>query len=383
MARSRKIERYLDRVFGIPVIFLLGLIRRNRSMVASPRRIGIIQPSAIGDMFLISGLLLHLRQSFPNAEIHVFHGPYNGGAVRLLPIHVTAHECIFTQPLAALRELRGSRLDVLINSAPWTRLTAFLTALSGAGTRIGFRSAGQYIHPAFDISVPYLHDRHEVENHRAVAQLFGPLENYLLQVRSIRRQPAIELPYNQLVLMHVSPGGSGAKQKSWPAANWAMLARRLVKKGLVIGFTGALVDREAVNAVMELAALPENNCISLAGRLSLTELCYVLERAKVLVTIDTGVAHLAAALNVFIVGLHGPTRFERWGSKNAHASGLNSPHPAAGYINYGFEEHPLGNEIMASLSVAAVERKVEAILGQKSMRSSELDANSRGSAAIC
>lgn len=364
MARSSKFERQLDRIFGVPIIFLIGLLGRRRSLPDSPNRIGIIQPSAIGDMILISGLLLHLRRCYPKAEIHVFHGPYNGAAAQLMPVELIAHSCVFTKPLTTLRQLRDANLDILIDSAPWTRLTALLTALSGARTKVGFRSAAQHIHPAFDIAVPYLNNRHEVENHRAIAELFGPLPEYRLLLNIAEQHPAIELPYDRLVLMHLSPGGSCAKQKSWPTDYWVELARILVEKGWVVGFTGVRADREAVETIMNLAKLPKDRCISLVDRLNLPDVCNVLMRARLLVTIDTGIAHLAAALDTFVVGLYGPTRFERWGSCSAHAIGLNSPHPAAGYINYGFEQHPEGDDVMASLTVNTVATAVDAILEQ-------------------
>jgi ADP-heptose:LPS heptosyltransferase len=364
MARSSKLQRDVDRILGIPIVFLVGLIRRQRSLPVSPRRIGIIQPSAIGDMVLISGLLLHLHRRFPNAEIHVFHGPFNGQAIPLLPVDVVAHLCIFTRPLATLRTLRSADLDILINCAPWTRLTALLTAMSRSRATVGFRSHGQYIHPAFDVAIPYLSDRHEVENHRAVAQLFGPMPDYTLKIRATRQLPKIALPHDRMILMHMCPGGSCAKQKSWPAENWVDLGQRLIEHGFVLGFTGADVDRDAVAEIVKHADLARDRCISLAGRLNLTELCNVLASARLLVTIDTGVAHLASALNIPVVGLYGPTRFERWGSRGARATGLNSPHPASGYINYGFEQNPQGDEIMPRLTPDVVFAAVMARLSE-------------------
>ena len=320
----------------------------------------MLQPSAIGDMFLISGLLVHLRQCYPEAQIHLFHGPFNGEAVSLLPVDVIAHSCVFTRPVATLRQLRKSKLDILINSAPWTRLTAFLTALSGARAKVGFFSAGQYIHPAFDIAVPYLNDRHEIENHRAVAELFAPLPEYKLQLKAMQCKPTVALPYDRLILMHMAAGGSAALQKSWPAENWLALAKWLIEQGWFVGFTGGSADAETVRPV--LTNLPGDKCFSLVGRLSLPEMSYVLVQARLLVTIDTGIAHLAAALDANVVALHGPTRFERWGSRSEHAAGLNSPHSASGYINYGFEKHPEGDDVMGALSVDDVQTMVQTML---------------------
>lgn len=351
MARSSKLQRSLDRYFGISLIFLVGLVRRRRSLPTAPKRIGVIQPTAIGDLILMTGLLQHLRRCFPDAEIHLFHGPSNGSAVQLLPVEVIAHRCVFTNPVETLRTLRNAKLDILINSAPWTRLPALLTTFSGAKGTVGFHSAGQYIHPAFDVAVPYLSNRHEVENHRAVGALFGPMPKYTLKLKKIAQAPTIQIHGDRLILLHTAAGGSAARQKSWPANNWVELARRLVEKNWVVGFTGAEADREAVGSLINQAALPHDRCISFAGRLNMAELCHVMTRARLLVTIDTGIAHLAGALDAPVLGLHGPTRFERWGSYSSNATGLNSPHPASGYINYGFESHPRGNEIMAQLSV--------------------------------
>jgi len=365
MARSSDTERALDRTAGTAAIFLVGMLRRRREWPAAPRRVGVIQPTAIGDVVLMSGLLRHLRQLLPGAELHVFHGPSNAPALPLLPADVVGHCCAFKRPWRTLAALRGARLDVLINCAPWTRLTALLTALAGARATLGFRSAGQYTYPAYDVAVPYSAARHEVENHRALAELFGPLDEYRPSVRlpdlSPRVVPAV--PAGRLVLMHVAAGGSRAREKSWPAANWALLARRVADRGWLVGFTGAAADEAAIRPILDAARLPPDRCFSLAGRLSLPDLAALLARARLLVSIDTGIAHLAAAVGGAVVGLHGPTRFERWGARNDRSVGLNAPHPAAGYIHFGFEKHPLGDRVMASLSVDAVAAAVFSQLG--------------------
>ncbi len=376
MARSSEFERWVDRHAGIPLLVLLGLLRRRRPLPARPRRIGVIQPTAIGDMFLISGLLLHLRDRWPDVELHVFHGPSNTAALALLPVDVVGHRCLFAKPWQALRELRSARLDVLIDCAPWARLTALLTALSGAKATVGFRSAGQHIHWAFDLAVPYRADRHEVENHREVAELFAPLPEYRPSVRL--REPArpVPLPFERLVLLHVAAGGSRARQKSWPAEHWAALARRLAEQGWVVGFTGAASDAAVIAPIVAAARLPPDRCVSLAGTMGLTQLAHTMLRARLLVTIDTGLAHLASALGCPVVGLHGPTRFERWGAKGPAATGVNAPHAAAGYIHYGFEQHRLQDAIMPSLSVDAVFTAVAARLEASARSPARLRADS-------
>ncbi|MBF0561201.1 MAG: glycosyltransferase family 9 protein [Alphaproteobacteria bacterium] len=363
MARSTEIERKLDRYVGIALVGLAGAFHRRRQLPAMPRRIGILQPTAIGDLILNTGLLAHLRHCFPQAELHVFHGPTNTQAVALLPLAVTNHCCNFKDIHQIVTTLRLNRLDILIDCTSWSRLMSLVCHLSGAKTTVGFLSPGQHRHFCFDIAVPYSGKHHEVENLRALAGVFGPIETYVPTVRQPDQPPPMELPYPRLVLMHVAPGGSRARQKSWPTANWANLARNLVERGWVVAFSGVDRDQDTIAAVLAAANLPESHCFSLAGRLSLAELAYALIRIKIFITVDTGVSHLATALNCNVIGLHGPTRFNRWGAIGSNATGLDAPHPDAGYINHGYERHARGDEIMASLSLDTVLRTVLERLG--------------------
>jgi heptosyltransferase I len=206
-----------------------------------------------------------------------------------------------------------------------------------------------------------------------MAEMFGPLDQYCLAVRPLAQAPSKALPYNKLVLLHATPGGSAAKSKSWPTNHWAEFVRRLTDQGFTVGFTGTQADQPAIAAILEAVGVPGDRAFSLAGALNLPELAYALGQARLLVTVDTGVAHLAAALNAHVVCLHGPTHFARWGACNSRAVGIDSPHPAAGYIHYGFESHPQQDEVMAMISVDTVATAVaeklaetgEAALGEQ------------------
>jgi heptosyltransferase I len=115
-----------------------------------------------------------------------------------------------------------------------------------------------------------------------------------------------------------------------------------------------------VAAILAEARLPLVEAFSLCGRLSLTQLAGALARARLFITIDTGVLHLAAALDAPTLALHGPTRSSRWGGCSRTTFSLNAPHPDAGYLHLGFEKHPHATTIMQTLTVDAVS---EAALG--------------------
>ncbi len=380
--RSSEFQRKLDRRLGIPLVALVGMLRRRHDLPPSPRRIGLVQPTAIGDLILDSGLLLHLRRTHPASELHLFVGRANFPAVELLPVAVAAHVGDFKNIVATAHAYRAARLDVLIDLSPWSRVTALSAALSGACT-VGFAPEGEGRAPAFDIPIPYSHAVHETENLRRLASCFAPCASYELGIAADLAAAPADLPYDHLILCHVSPGGSRAREKSWPAQYWAELARRLAARGYVLGFTGSDADAERVRAVLDRAALPAQSAFSLCGRLDLRQLAGALCRARLLVSVDTGPLHLAAALNAPVVGLHGPTRAARWGSRSTRAIGLDSPHPAAGRISLGFETSPAGGEIMAALRVDAVEEAVlHALEAAPAGRGEDSIAGMGGDAAI-
>jgi ADP-heptose:LPS heptosyltransferase len=381
MARSSEVLRQLDFWVGVPALGLAALLRRRQPLPAAPRRIGVISPTAIGDLILQTGLLAHLQETYPAAEIHLFHGPTNAGAVPLLPLHgAHAHPCDFKKLLATVSTLRRARLDVLIDLTPWPRLTALCAALSGACT-VGFDSERQFRQRAFDVAVPHLRARHETENLRAMAQVFAACARYRPRLRLDPAPPALVLPFERLVLCHIAPGGSRALEKSWPAANWAELARRLAADGYTLGFTGTKADAAAVDSVLEQVGLPASSAFSLCGKLSLIELARTLRAARLLLTIDTGVLHLGAALDAPTVALHGPTRSARWGASSVAALSLDAPHAAAGFIHFGFENHPQAAEIMATLRVERVyQAAIDRLAVSGVSPANDSDRSSRGTA---
>lgn len=107
----------------------------------------------------------------------------------------------------------------------------------------------------------------------------------------------------------VHPGAAfGAK--SWPAERFAALARRLVPLGPVV-VTGGPTERALAERVAAAAGLPDDRV--LAERTSITDLAALVAGATLVVSGDTGVAHLAAAFGRPSVVLFGPVGPERWG----------------------------------------------------------------------
>lgn len=366
MPRSTQYQRRLDFIFGVPLILLAAAIRCRRKVPASPARIGLISPSAIGDLILESGVLIRLRERYPGAELHLFHGRTNAGLVPLLPVEVVSHPCEFREFLATLRTIRGSRVELLVDLTPWPRLTALHAALSGAAT-VGFHSERQFRHYAFDVAVPHQRSRHELDNLKAMTDVLSGEQPYEVRLREDVASGRKREEWNRLILCHVSPGGSRSEWKSWPIEYWVELVRALTKDGFMVGFTGTTADEAHVRKIMSELGPEQRALVSLCGRMSLSELAMVLKSCLLCISVDTGIMHLASALRVPLIGLLGPSSSLRWGARSPNAVNLDSPHPAAGFIHLGFESHPRGSEVMRALTVAAVLDTARAILGRSAV----------------
>jgi heptosyltransferase-2 len=106
-------------------------------------------------------------------------------------------------------------------------------------------------------------------------------------------------------LVAINPGATNSRAKQWLAEKFAATADRFAEcdgfQTLIIGAPG---DVEAANQVARLMRTPVAN---LAGRTTIAELKAVLSLASLVVSNDTGAAHVGAALGVPTVVIFGPT----------------------------------------------------------------------------
>jgi heptosyltransferase-1 len=99
-----------------------------------------------------------------------------------------------------------------------------------------------------------------------------------------------------LVFLH----GTSRKEKLWPEQNWIALAKLAEKYPIKIPWSN---DEELVRA-KRIAEQCEN--VQILAKMNLTEIANILSKAKAVVAVDTGLGHLAAALDAPTISLYGP-----------------------------------------------------------------------------
>ncbi|MGA2411635.1 MAG: glycosyltransferase family 9 protein, partial [Candidatus Binataceae bacterium] len=345
--------RRLDRYAGIPLVAALGMLRHKRSIPLAPRRIGVLNTAAIGDTILMGAAIADLRTAYPDAFIAAFTGPTNSEAARLLRGPDTVVELSLIKLFDSLRRLRLHALDILFDFGPWPRLNALVTALAGARFSVGFRTRGQYRHYAHDLAVNHRDDVHELENHRALIRAAGVETR---ELPSINRSllPSEPAKDKRRIIFHLWPGGARAKVKEWPLDRWARLATELAGQDYNIVLTGAPGQFSANEALLHLVDPPIQRRLTNAAGLSLRTTASLLSGARLVISVDTGIMHLAAAIGAPLIAIHGPTSSRRWGPVGPSVAALESPLGGCGYLDLGFEFSPQAGDCMRAISYQLV-----------------------------
>jgi len=355
--RGLRFRRQLDRLFGVPLLWTLGKLRRPRSMPADIHRVVILQTAAIGDTILMSQGIRRLRKALPEAQIVLALGRDNRAVAEVLPRSDKVVLIDVLSPIAALDSLRALKPDVLIDYGTWPRINALLTALAGARFTVGFKTPKQGRHFAYDYSAEHSFHHHEVENQRALLGFLGATTDWDLSLE-IPDSTAFSPPLapQSFVVFHAWASGTRKRLKEWPAEYWRELGVWIADRAFGIVLTGGPGDASDTDSLADLVRTYIRNVpvISVAGSYSLAETACLLRTAKAVVSVNTGIMHLAALLGVPTIGLSGPSDPARWGPYGPQAVSLVPNQGSYGYLKLGFEFPPGGKPCLQYLSPAQV-----------------------------
>lgn len=364
MQRGSKKNRVLDYWLGIPLLNGLATVRRRRTLPAQLDRVGVMCSPALGDTLLFSGTLRDLRRHLgPDVGIVHFCMVQNLAAAELLEGADRRVVLDLTRPYATIRQMRAERLDAMLDFTSWQRLTAFYTMQSGAKFTAGFATAGMYRGRGYDRTVVHRDDQHEVENFRALLRSMDIPAGLNPQVRlpvSNLVEPLSEV--QDLVVFHLWASGQRSWLREWPEDRWIDLARRLAGRNTVFAITGAPSDlprTEPFVARMQAAGLDARPFTGSDGFRSLARM---LQRARVVVSVNTGVMHLAAIVGAPTVSINGPNRNGRWGPVGPRAFGVEAPGEGCGYLHLGFNFDGQATDCMERITVDHVESAIELVI---------------------
>jgi ADP-heptose:LPS heptosyltransferase len=370
--RGNRRLKLIDRILGIPLIYILGGIARQfrarnpaiPTLANPPARVGVLMTAAIGDTILVSAVLRDMQAKWPAARIVLFIGASNR-AMRELLRDIEVVEISATRPFAALQKLRASgKFDVFFDTGQWARVNALLSLGASAKLKIGFQTPDQYRHYGYDIAIPHRRDVHELENFRSLVAATGVISAHLPDFSNVGTvNQNTPTPY---AVFHMFAGGQNPYQKEWPRNKWRALAKLLPPEITVI-LTGGPENVKDALAFIHFATLadlretdpvPSRRFTNAAGKLSLADTAAVLKNAVFVVSVNTGILHLAAATGATTIGLHGPTNAKRWGPLGSNSTSVSSPRGCAPCLNLGFDYACPLDACMREISVERVWQEV-------------------------
>lgn len=345
--------RLFDRWLGIPLTVPGWLLRR--ALKPPPRHaadahIGIFCPGAIGDLLLLSALTNGIKGCAPKCRLEIIATHANAPALPLIPQVDESHVISINDPLRIAYAMRKARYDVLIDASQWARIGALLCACSGAGLTIGFNSCGQWRSLPYDNAVAHRNDRHEVENFLALGRAIWP---------NLEGKPAICLrpqkDRDNAIYCHfrASPG-RGRGLKEWPQEHWARLISACLAAGYEVYLTGSSDDAGFCNEFIGRYFADANVPSSIAGQMTLTQLAARFQRAQAVISVNTGIMHLAALAGAPTIGLHGATNPVRWGPIGERCISILPNQGQNAYLNLGFEYPANAENSMPFLPVEKV-----------------------------
>jgi heptosyltransferase-2 len=145
---------------------------------------------------------------------------------------------------------------------------------------------------------------------RSASLVTGREPQFDLRVSDERKAEAAELLRRRGVtfarpVVALCPGSTNSRAKRWPAERYAALADMLMEEaGVDVVLVGA---REELEVTREVVAAMSRAPVVLTGETDLARSVAVLSLADLLVSNDTGPAHVAAALGRPVVVVFGPT----------------------------------------------------------------------------
>ncbi len=322
---------------------------------------------ALGDTLLFSGALRDVRRHFSDkAEVVHFCMRQNLAAAELLEEADRRVVIDLTRPVETIRQMRAERLDAMLDFTSWQRLTAFYSMMCGAKFTAGFQTAGMCRSRGYDVTAVHRDDRHEVDNFRALLGAVGIPAGLPPRVGVPAAADEPLSGVKDLVVLHLWASGQRSWLREWPEERWLELARRLAGPATVFAITGAPSDlprTEPFVAKMQAAGLDARAFVGTDGFKSLARM---LMRARVVVSVNTGVMHLAAIVGAPTVSINGPNRNGRWGPVGPRAFGVEAPGEGCGYLHLGFNFDGQPTDCMERITVEHVESAVELVTpGQK------------------
>jgi heptosyltransferase-1 len=280
--------------------------------MSSAMRILFVKTSSLGDVIHHCPAITDARNNFPDAVIDWVVEESFAGIVRLhpavrraIPVAIRRWRTEFHRPSAwkeILRfhaDLRRESYDVIVDSQGLLK-SALITSLArGLSHGYDTSSAREPLASRFyDVLHAVERKMHAVDRNRALSSAALGATSMATCDYGIVAKNNLSIPWPVPFCVLLSM--TSRADKLWPEQNWAELAKVLSALGLASVFPwGSAIERARSERIVGFAG---SGVVPRA--MSLSEMASVMTQARAVVGVDTGLTHLAAALNTPAIGVY-------------------------------------------------------------------------------
>jgi heptosyltransferase-2 len=301
-------------------------VRAKGLQPESIKRVVVRGTNWVGDAVMTIPALRELRRVLPHAHITLATRPWAEALFRDADFldDILIYDRPQRSPGAVLKQVKEWRtrsfdLAVLFQNA---FEAAAIAGLARVPFRIGYATDARRQLLTHPLALPlWRSERHEVFYY---LNIIGELERmlygasrveereprFMLEVSEKRKTEALQLLKENNAgegrnLIALCPGSTNSRAKRWPAESYATLADRFIEEtGATVLLVGA---RDELSVSHEVAGRMRHEPVVLTGETDLAQLTAILSLVDLLVTNDTGPAHIAAALERPVLVIFGPT----------------------------------------------------------------------------
>lgn len=290
-------SKFPSRIASISLALCKTWLKKAPNAHRPARKILIAHNLLLGDTLLLAPLMANLARLYPDAERIILAKPAFTALFSGHPYGFQAH---------AYDPRRFSTFRALLKTGPYDlafvlgdNRYAWLARALGARWIIGFEGDK----PAWK---NWMID--DPKPHPATPTAWADMAAALAsQQRPPNFSPSdwpaptahtFDLPTTPFAILHV---GASSAVKHWPKARWQRLAEKLATEGITPVWSAGPGEEHLVDAID-----PAKQFQRYAGSLSLAQIWHLLAAAKLLVSPDTGIAHLAKIVGTPTVALFGP-----------------------------------------------------------------------------
>lgn len=283
---------------------------------AHANRILVMGPSWVGDMVLAQSLFKTLKQTQPDCEIDVAAPAWTLPLLERMP-EVTAGialpfkhgELALGQRIRFGRSLkqRGYTQSIMLTNS---LKSAVLPAASGIKRRTGFLGEMRYgllndIRPLDKNKLPRTVDRFVTLGLPADASLPADIPYPSLQANrdnALQCLTRMGIAPPVCAVLALCPGAEYGEAKRWPLEHYAEVARAALAQGWQVWLFGSEKD---VPYTAEINRLSQQQCLDFGGKTKLGDAIDLMSLCSAVVSNDSGLMHVAAALDIAMVAVYG------------------------------------------------------------------------------